>query len=172
MSQALKGAKDAQDATTAERTAKLASFCPGDDSAKRAAALALAAKSVELDKKSTLLGWFQMALGMAQYRSGLFAEADATFAPLAEKEKNRNHIVHNVGFYWAMTLFRLSKVDDVKKLATASTTAMRPLPADDRNPRAEEADDVVIWLAYKETKALIRFDAEAVREKPKPPEKK
>ena len=38
---------------------------------------------------------------------------------------------------------------------------MKPLPADENNPLAGSADpqDLILWLAYKEAKAMIKFDA-------------
>ena len=38
---------------------------------------------------------------------------------------------------------------------------MKPLPADEQNPLAGNADhdDLILWLAYKEAKAMIKFDA-------------
>jgi hypothetical protein len=38
---------------------------------------------------------------------------------------------------------------------------MKPLPKDDKNPLAGGAslDDLQLWLAYKEAKGLIPFDA-------------
>jgi len=40
---------------------------------------------------------------------------------------------------------------------------MKPLPKDESNPLAGGAtsDDLFLWLAYKEARALIRFDAPA-----------
>jgi hypothetical protein len=40
---------------------------------------------------------------------------------------------------------------------------MKPLPTDESNPLAGNADrdDLVLWLAYKEAKAMIQFDAPA-----------
>jgi hypothetical protein len=37
---------------------------------------------------------------------------------------------------------------------------MKPLPADEQNPLAgnSNVDDLILWLAYKEAKALIGFD--------------
>ena len=45
---------------------------------------------------------------------------------------------------------------------------MKLLPADEQNPLKGEAnaDDLILWLAYKEAKALIRFGA------PPPPKAK
>ena len=38
---------------------------------------------------------------------------------------------------------------------------MKPLPKDEQNPLANDAnyDDLILWLAYKEAKAMIQFDA-------------
>ncbi len=61
---------------------------------------------------------------------------------------------------------------------------MKPLPADEKNPPANHAgpadniagaadnvgaDDLILWLAYKEAKELIGFDATPAAA---PPEKK
>jgi hypothetical protein len=60
-----------------------------------------------------------------------------------------------------MSLFRQGKVDEARKLALTAAAQMRPLPKDDKNPLAGNAghDDLILWLAYKEAKALIQFDA-------------
>jgi hypothetical protein len=54
---------------------------------------------------------------------------------------------------------------------------MKPLPKDEKNPLADKAnhDDLILWLAYKEAKALIGFDATpaaAPREKASPAREK
>ena len=38
---------------------------------------------------------------------------------------------------------------------------MKPLPKDEKNPLAGNAnhDDLILWLAYREARALIGFDA-------------
>ena len=38
---------------------------------------------------------------------------------------------------------------------------MQPLPKDEQNPLADGAyyDTLILWLAYKEAKAMIPFDA-------------
>ena len=37
---------------------------------------------------------------------------------------------------------------------------MKPLPRDENNPLAGDAnhDDLILWLAYKEAKAMIKFE--------------
>ena len=59
-----------------------------------------------------------------------------------------------------MNLFRQGKTDEARELALAATATMKPLPKDDKNPLAGDAghDDLILWLAYKEAKALIQFN--------------
>ena len=41
---------------------------------------------------------------------------------------------------------------------------MKPLPVDEQKPLlggADATDDLIMWLAYKEAKAMIQFDATA-----------
>ena len=46
---------------------------------------------------------------------------------------------------------------------------MKPLPADEQNPLADigSADDLFLWLAYKEAKAMIHFEAAPTAEAPR-----
>ena len=62
-----------------------------------------------------------------------------------------------------MSLFRQGKEDEARKLAIAAAAKMKPLPKDEKNPLAGNAhhDDLILWLAYKEAKAMIQFDAAA-----------
>jgi hypothetical protein len=60
-----------------------------------------------------------------------------------------------------MSLFRQGKPDEARKLAIAAAAKMKSLPKDQQNPFANGAyyDDLILWLAYKEAKALIEFEA-------------
>ena len=67
-------------------------------------------------------------------------------------------------FYRAMSLFRQGKTDEARKLAIAAAAKMKPLPRDENNPLANgpmrgDHEDLILWLAYKEAKAMIQFDA-------------
>jgi hypothetical protein len=59
-----------------------------------------------------------------------------------------------------MSLFRQGKEDPARQLALAAAAKMKPLPQDEQNPLANQAthDDLILWLAYKEAKAMIQFD--------------
>jgi eukaryotic-like serine/threonine-protein kinase len=71
-------------------------------------------------------------------------------------------------FYRAMSLFRQGKEEEARKLALAAAAKMKPLPQDEQNPLANEAnhDDLILWLAYKEAKAIIQFDEKKAQRVP------
>jgi hypothetical protein len=165
-------AKDATVAGTADRVAKACCVLPSTDKAQQDAALALARRAVQIGKESNdpYLRWLQMGLGMAAYRSGHFAEADAALIEAANGAVNNPRVATTSAFYRAMSLFRQGKADEARKLATEDPRRMKPLPKDEKNPLAGGAspDDLILWLAYKEAKALIGFDAAP----PAPPQDK
>ncbi len=63
-------------------------------------------------------------------------------------------------FYLAMSLARQGKDDEARRIATEAISRMRPLPLDENNPPAGGAnhDDLILWMAYKEVKALLKID--------------
>ena len=134
---------------------------PSTDKARLAAALDLARKAVQLGKDSDNLPWFQIALGMAEYRSSHFAAADAALTAAVKLGKNNPHVADTSALYRAMTLFRQGEEDEARMLATAAAAGMRPLPKDEKEALADNVidDDFILWLAYKEAKALIKLEA-------------
>ena len=90
---------------------------------------------MELGKTHGYLPFFQMALGMAEYRCGNFAAADQALLAALEGGKNYWQITGVSPFYRAMCLFKQGKQDEARKLATDATATMKPLPADEKNPR-------------------------------------
>jgi thiol-disulfide isomerase/thioredoxin len=101
-----------------------------------------------------------MALGMAEYRSGHWAEADAELLAAANNANRDWHVPSTSALYRAMSLFRQGKEKEARQLAIEAVSWMKPFPTDEKNPLAGDANhqDLVLWLAYKEAKALIRFD--------------
>ncbi len=155
-------AKNTNDAGMAERAAKSCSIVPSTDKAELDAALALARKEVELHQGVQWREWQLLTLGMAEYRSGNHAAAiEALLA--AEKADPNNAMANGIAaFYRAMSLSRQGKSDEARKLAIGAATRMKPLPKDEQNPSPDTAgpwDDLILWLAYKEAKAMIHFDA-------------
>jgi hypothetical protein len=165
----LANAEGTEDAGTAERAAKVCSLLPPAGKTEFDASIVLARRGVDLGKDGEWLDFFLMALGMAEYRGGHFAEAEASLTAAMDRAKGHPHgdgkvtdlVAGTSAFYRAMSLFRQGKNDDARKLATEAVAKMKPLPPDEQNPMAGGADhdDLILWLAYKEAKALIGFDA-------------
>jgi tetratricopeptide (TPR) repeat protein len=160
-------AQDTKIATVADKVAKICSLRPSNDKRRRAALL-LARRAVELGKGNQYLPYFQMALGMAEYRSGHFAQADAALLAAMEAGKDDPYIAGTSAFYRALSLFRQGKPDEARQLATQAAAKMKPLPKDAQNPLAGggNADDLILWLAYKEAKDAIKFDEKKVERAP------
>ncbi len=153
-------AKDTEDPELADKAAKCCSLRQADP--KRCeAALVLARRAVEHGKGSLWLVNFEMALGMAEFRSGHFAEADAALIAAATGGKDSPRVVGTSAFYRAMGLFRQGKIDLARQLATQAAAKMKPLPVDEQNPLAGGADhdDLIMWLAYKAANAMLKFEA-------------
>jgi tetratricopeptide (TPR) repeat protein len=154
-------AKGTNDVGMAERAAKACSIVPSTDKAELDAALILARKEVELYHGVQWREWQLLTLGMAEYRSGNYAAAiEALIA--AEKAGPNNAMANGIAaFYRAMSLSRQGKSDEARRLAIGAAAQMKPLPIDEQNPLPDTADpwdDLILWLAYKEAKAMIKFD--------------
>jgi hypothetical protein len=98
-----------------------------------------------------------MALGMAEYRYGHYAEADAALLAASQRGEQDDHVSGTTAFYRAMSLFKQGKEAEARKLASQAITKMRPLPVDEKNPLAPDAnaDDLILWMAFKEASALL-----------------
>jgi serine/threonine protein kinase/tetratricopeptide (TPR) repeat protein len=155
----LKFAEGTQVPTTAERAAKACLLLPSDDHALLESARGLARKAVELGTEHQFLGWFQLALGMAEFRLGNYRAADKALLA-AERMAPLNS-----GFFRTMVLFRQGQAGDARKLFEATVSRMRPLPDDDQNPLASGAsgDDMIVWLAYREAATMLGVEPAGVR---------
>jgi tetratricopeptide (TPR) repeat protein len=138
--------------------ARACSLRPSADLAELKAALAL---GVEAAKDVPVGVGDHLSLGMAAYRIGNDAAAAEALRAAAITDPNNPTVAGISAFYRAMNLFRQGKPDEARKLASAAAAKMRPLPGDENNPLAGDAtpDDLILWLAYKEAKAMTQFDA-------------
>jgi WD40 repeat protein len=154
-------ARYSTDPTTLDRTAKIRSLRPSDDKAQLDATLALARKAVKLGKGHGALPYFQMALGMAEYRSGHDAAAEAALLAAAKLGQRNPHVSGTSAFYRAMSLFRQGKEAEARQVATDAVSRMKPLPADENHPLTGRAspDDLILWMAFKEARALLKLEA-------------
>jgi hypothetical protein len=58
-----------------------------------------------------------------------------------------------------MSLFKQGKAEEARRLALEAAAKMKPLPKDDEAPLAGGADDLILWLAYKEARARLNLRA-------------
>jgi len=145
---------------TAERAAKSGLIRPSADKAQLEASLALARRAVELGKNDRDgLPWFQMALGMAEYRSGNYPAADDALREAVQISNDNRYVRLTASFYRAMSLFRQGKENESRALFTQTASTMKPLPIDEENPLGGNLmnDDLVAWMAYKEAKSLLKI---------------
>jgi WD40 repeat protein/serine/threonine protein kinase len=140
-----------------DHLARICSLRPSPDTIRREAALALARKAVEHANESFSS---KLTLGMAEYRSGHFVEAETALIAAAKNARNSPQVAGTAAFYRAMSSFRQGKESEARKLATEAAAKMKPLPKDEKNPLADGSspDDLILWLAYKEAKGMIGFD--------------
>jgi WD40 repeat protein/serine/threonine protein kinase/tetratricopeptide (TPR) repeat protein len=150
-------AKNTDDVFMAARAAYSCCIAASTDKAELEAALALSRTAVKVEASE----WPLLLLGMAQYRSGNDTAADEALRAVAEADPQDPRVPSIAAFYRAMSLFRQGRLDEARGLATAAAAKMKPLPKDAQNPLVGEADrdDLIMWLAYKEAKELIRFDS-------------
>jgi hypothetical protein len=145
------------DPSVADRAAKGYCLLPSADSELLKAALTLARRAVELGQGHQYSPYYRMALGMAEYRHGNYAAAEQALLAAEQAENAHRHVRESAPFFRAMSLFQRGNVSEARKLFTEAAAQMKPLPADQRQPLANnaQADDLIIWLAYKEAKALL-----------------
>ena len=171
---ALALARGTDDVVLAGRVAKLSSILPAPDRAELDAALALGRTAAKPGDEAPYRPYRLLALGMAAYRAGDDPACDAALLAAGEASKDIPAVTITSAFYRAMSLHRRGRTDEARKLATEAAATMKPLPADARNPLAGGADhdDLILWLAYKEAKALIQFDGPPAAPAPAEPEGK
>jgi len=150
-------------ASTPEQAAKAACLRPSTDAALLAKVLTLARQGVELGKSNDDLPWYQMCLGLAEYRNSHYADAERALT-IAEQTAGNNvggqHLIQGTArLFRAMSLFRQNKPEESRKVFSQAEAQMPPLPKDENKPfvdgKSVDRDVLIWWLAYKEAKALI-----------------
>jgi tetratricopeptide (TPR) repeat protein len=154
----LSSVKGTRVAVTAEQAVRMCNIQPYADKAELEAVLVLARTAVEVGKGGD---WNLLGLGVAEFRNGNDAAAEKTLLAAEQAGPSNAHGAGTSQFFRAMILFRQGKKAEAGKLASEATARLKPLPRDEKNPLADGAhfEDLILWLAYKEAKALIKFDA-------------
>ena len=147
----------------ASRVAEIASLRANPISSAQKASLNLARSASTLDKTNSSWPWAQSVRGMAEFRSGHYQAADEALMDAVQGAQTfvaaRGSSPVSVSkFYHAMSLFQQGKADEARQLFRETALTMKPLPADEQNPLAGDADqdDLILWLAYKEAKSLLK----------------
>ena len=120
------------------------------------------AKRCNSAKGTGYFPYFQLTLGMCEFRNGRWAEADGALVAAMKAHTRDPHIWLTSAFYRAMNLFRQGKQDKARKLATAASLNMTkfcPLPLEQKFHY--QHDDLIIWMAYKEAKELLHLESVA-----------
>lgn len=94
---------------------------------------------------------------MALYRSGYDPAAAEVLLAAGKADANNRFLAGTASFYRAMRLYHAGKLDEARKVAIEAAAKMKPLP----NPALDnpsDHNDLVLWLAYKEAKSMIKFD--------------
>jgi eukaryotic-like serine/threonine-protein kinase len=146
-------------AGTAERAAKAACLRPSDDPVLLTNVLQLAQRGVELGEGNSLLPYYQLGLGLAQYRNGQFAAAEKSIVVAEQTLGDKDEIQGIAHFFHAMTLFRQNRAEEARKLFTQAEAKMPPLPKDENKPIVDgsrfDHDLLIWWLSYKEAKSVL-----------------
>jgi tetratricopeptide (TPR) repeat protein len=171
-------AEGTDEAGTADRDAKAACLRPSLDTVLLTKALNLAQRAVKLGTNESSLPWYELGLGLAEYRNGQYPDAEG---PLTIAEQTAgNNPVFTVGIqhqiqgtarlYRAMSLFRQGKLEEARKLFEQAEAQVSPFPKDESKPfldgKPATYDDLICWLAYKEAKALIEGPSAPAAEPP------
>ncbi|HEV2394038.1 MAG TPA: protein kinase [Verrucomicrobiae bacterium] len=145
---------------TAERAAKAFCLRPSTDTALLTNALNLAQRAVELGKYTGLLPWYQLGLGLAEYRNGQYAAAERSLTVAEKTVGDSNRDIQGIArLFRAMSLFRQGRSEEARWLFNQEEAQMAPLPKDETKPLLNGhpvSHDVLIWwLAYKEARSLL-----------------
>ena len=161
----LQQAERTDQAGTAERAAKAYCLRPSTDAALLAKALNLAQRGVELGKSSGLLPWYQLGLGLAEYRNGQYAAAERTLTVAEQTVGEYREIQATMRLFRAMSLLRQNRPEEARKLFSQAEAEMPALPQDERKALVDNKpvshDVLICWLAHKEAKSLLNEPAAA-----------
>jgi eukaryotic-like serine/threonine-protein kinase len=152
-------AEGTDQAGTAERAAKACCLRPSTNLELLAKALSLARRGVKLGQNSSLMNWYQLCLGLAEYRNGHYALAERALTTAEQTAADHLELQGTARFFRAMCLFQQNRTEEARKLFTQAESEMPPFPKDERKPLFDGKpvfhELLICWLAFKEAKSLI-----------------
>jgi tetratricopeptide (TPR) repeat protein len=166
--QLLEKSLNTADPATADRAAKAYCLVPSTDPALLQIAVGLARRAADLGQKDQWARWYQLCLGMAEYRQGNYRAADKALLAAIETVSLDDRARLNLGasqtpsevtarIYYAMSLYKQGRTSDAEEALKKAEAGMK-LPPINGQPLKEKADhdDLICWLAYKEARMLMR----------------
>jgi tetratricopeptide (TPR) repeat protein len=143
----------------ADKAAKVYCLRPSTNAALLGEVLNLARRAVELGQNEVWLPWFQLGLGLAEYRNGQYAAAARTLSIADQTGAAQQGIQGTARLFGAMSLFRQGRAEEARKLFREAEAQITPFPQDQHQPpvyrKPVDPDTLICWLAYKEAKTLI-----------------
>ncbi|RBP36069.1 non-specific serine/threonine protein kinase/serine/threonine-protein kinase [Roseimicrobium gellanilyticum] len=159
---------DTKSGYNAERAARLICLYPIDDLSMREEILAQARNAVN-PRENNKGHWprYQMTLGMAEYRSGNYPAAEAALTAAVETASDvlngqGSSVAMGASYYRVMCLFQQDRQPEAHELFTTTEAKMKPLPPEGKISLLDvdiHYDDIVLWLAYKEARAMLQTTA-------------
>jgi len=134
------------------RAAAMVNLRQQTDPQLRASALFLARQAVGAAPTNSFLPWYQLTMGVAEYRSGHYSEA---LHYLSTSERGVPVRITTARLFRAMILFHQDQRAVARQLFAEAE--VQPVPAKLQQALAEGADydQLVLWLAYREAHALL-----------------
>jgi eukaryotic-like serine/threonine-protein kinase len=152
-------AEGTDQAATADCAAKACCLRSSANATLLAKALNLARSGAELGKASSSLPYYQLGLGMAEYRNGQYADAERNLTIAEQTIVSAPEMLGTARIFRAMSLFRQNEPETARRLFSQAGSQMPPLPEDERRPYVGgglfNRDVLIWWLAYKEARTLI-----------------
>ena len=148
-----------EDAQTAQSAAKACCLRPSTNAVLLAKALELARLGVKLRTGTPWLPWYQLSLGLAEYRNGEYASAEQALAVAEQTAGKYYDIPGTARLFRAMSLFRQGRNQAARTVFSEAEAQMPPFPRDESKPVIEgktaSHDVMICWLAYREAKAVL-----------------
>ena len=148
-----------EDALPLESAAKACCLRPVTDPDRLAKVLDFARQSADLRKGTPWQPWYQLSLGMAEYRNGSHAEAEQTLVEAEQTAGKYRDIPGTARMFRAMNVFQQGRADEARELYNQAVTLLPPFPADTGRPviggKIASHDVIIGWLAGQEAKFLI-----------------
>jgi eukaryotic-like serine/threonine-protein kinase len=155
----MKSAAGTDDAAVAQAAAKAWCLRPSSDPVLLSNALDFATYAVDLRQNTLWLPWYQLSLGLAQYRNGKYSDAEQTLAAAEQPAEKYKDLTPTAGLFRAMCLFQEGRQAEARQLFSQTQSQMIPLPQDPNMPVVDgetaSHDIIISWLAFREAQSLL-----------------